>query len=384
MELHYGGLYGHMPGTYKLFKTVIIFIAFLLLLAGCYGNESKKDIVIGVAWPFELNGSMFSEGVDLAVKEINESGGIRGRNIRMIKKDDQASVSAGMAIAQSFVENPEIVAVIGHRNSFVSIPASRIYQEAGIVMLSPASTAPELTQKGYGCVFRNIPSDDEITRQLALYAARNGCRRMVIYYAEDSYGMGLANSFEDHAKAAGIKIVDRISYYGDLNDLDRLHNKWKSLDFDSIFVGQSMPAGAEFIADAGKAGISTRYIAGNAMDSPQLCRIGGEAAEGTVVGTIFNPDAPRDEVKKFVQNFSKEYGKAPGPYSAQGYDAVKLLAAAIEKAGSTEPRAIAEQMRTFKDWPGVAGYHTFDKNGNDTGNLVVKKVIRNGKFEYID
>jgi len=364
--------------------TFILFILVLALLAlatGCLGTKNKGDVAIGVAWPFESNNSMFREGVELAVKEINRDGGIKGRKIQLVMKDDQASVAEGMSIAQSFAGDRQVAAVIGHRNSFVSIPTSRIYEEAGLVMLSPASTAPELTKKGYRSVFRNLPSDDEIARKIAIFCSQQGQKRMVVYYSEDSYGMGLANSFEDHAKKVGIKVVDRISYYGDLKDLERLHNKWKALDFDGIFIASGMPAGAEFIADCGQVGSSARYYAGNAMDSPLLHEIGGKAADGTVVGTIFNPADTRPEVKKFIEDFTKEYNGPPGAYSAQGYDAVKMLAAAIERTGDSDSAALADNLRGLKNWPGVAGYHSFDQNGDEVGDLVVIKVLRDGKFQ---
>lgn len=363
----------------KLFFSTFIILS--LLLTGCSGAKNNQDIVVGVAWPLASNNSLFKEGVELAVNEINQNGGINGRRLNIIMSDDEASVVRGMAVAQSYAENKDMVAVIGHRNSSVSIPASRIYEDAGLVMLSPASTAPELTQQGYKFIFRNIPSDDEITRQLAIFAAQSGHKRMVIYYRDDSYGRGLANSFEDHAGKEGIYIVDRVSYYGKLSELERLHQKWEALDYDGIFIAQTMPGGAEFIADAGLVGITIPFIGGNAMDSPKLYDIAGKYAEGTVIGTIFNPLESRREVESFVKNFKQEYNQMPTSYSAQGYDAVKLLAAAIEQSGSTAPTLIADQLRKFNDWPGVAGDHTFNDNGDDVGRLVIKKVLRNGSFE---
>ena len=364
-----------------VFIALTLVLALLVLATGYLGTKSKGDIAIGVAWPFESNNSLFREGVELAVKEINQGGGIKGRNIQLVMKDDQASVAVGMAIAQSFAKERQVAAIIGHRNSFVSIPASRIYEEAGLVMLSPASTTPELTRNGYRSVFRNIPSDDEIARKIAIFCSQQGQKRMVVYYSEDSYGVGLANSFEDHARKAGVKVVDRISYYGGLKDLERLHNKWKALDFDGIFIAGGMPAGAEFIADGGQVGISVPYYAGNAMDSPLLQEIGGQAADGAVVGSIFNQDDNREEVKSFIENFTKQYNVPPGAYSAQGYDAVKLLAAAIGQADSLDSAALADHLRGLKNWPGVAGYHSFDQNGDDVGDLVVIKVLRDGKFQ---
>lgn len=368
------------PGKALLLILILAF-AISVLAAGCMGQKSEKDIAIGVAWPFENNNSLFKEGIELAVKEINENGGINGSNIRLEMKDDQASVSVGMSIAQSFAKDNQIVAVIGHRNSFISIPTSRIYEEAGKVMLSPASTAPELTDNGYNYVFRNIPDDSEIAQKVAIYAYHQGLKNMVIYYSEDSYGIGLANSFEDHAKSAGIKIVDRITYYGDLKDLERQHEKWKSLDFDGIFIAQGIPAGPEFIADCAKTGISVPFFAGNAMDSPLLHEMLGGNAEGIVIGSVFSPADSREAAKIFNQSFNREYKQQPSPYSALGYDGVKILAEAIRRAGSTDPTAIAEQLHNLKNWPGVVGYHSFDDNGNDIGNLLVLKTIKDGKLQ---
>ncbi len=367
----------------KPFKFLLLLLLCLFILSGCSNQNKNQDIVIGVAWPFESNNSLFREGVQLAVMQINDNGGVNGNKIRLIEKDDQASVADGMTIAQSFAENPEMAAVIGHRNSFVSIPTSRIYQEAGLLMISPASTSVDLTKNGYKNVFRNIPGDDKFAAQLASYAAKQGHQRMVIFYAEDSYGMNLANSFEDYAIENGITIVDRISYYGGLKDLNRLKEKWIALDFDGVFVADSLPEGAEFIADAGRAGISVPFMGGNAMDSPALYEIAGQSALGTVIGTVFNPNNPRDETQRFVKAFRKQYKTMPGPYAAQGYDAVNLLAAAIKKSDATDSAAIAKELHRLKDWPGVTGYHTFDNQGNDIGAQVVMKIQREGKFEYL-
>ena len=368
----------------RFLRAGLVLAALMVFAAGCINQKASGEILIGAVWPFESNSSLFGEGADLAVKQINESGGVNGRMIRLVKVDDEASVVKGMSIAESFAESGEVMAVIGHRSSPVSIPTSKIYEDAGIIMLSSGSTAPDLTQKGYRYVFRNIPDVGAITRQLTLHAAANGHKRMVIYYTEDSYGISLANAFEDHARESGIAIVDRASYYGDVKGLARLHQKWKALDFDGIFVAQAMPEGAQFIADAGKVGIDVPFLGTNAMDSPLLAQIGGTSAEGTVVGTVFNPGDTSPETKKFVEDFQWVYGKEPLQYSALGYDAVRILAEAARQSGSADPAAVAEKLRSFKDWPGAAGLHSHNSNGDEIGAIVVKKILRNGKLEVIE
>jgi branched-chain amino acid transport system substrate-binding protein len=365
-------------------QIIILYAVTFLLLTGCTQLEEHNEIVIGVAWPFERLDNLFDEGIDLAVREVNSSGGINGRQLRLLKKDDKSELARGMAIAQSFADNNTIQGVIGHANSFISIPAATIYNNAGLVMLSPASTAPSLTKNGYKHVFRNIPSDDEIARQLAIYLAEQGYGRMVIYYSNDSYGIGLANSFEDHARSQGITIVDRFNYYASLEDLRRLHSRWQAYGFDGIFIARIMPEGGRFIFDASQAGINVPFIAGNALDSPLLSEIGGEAAEGTIIGSVFNPYIDRPETTRFVTVFLEEYQEMPSTYAALGYDAVKMLAAAIEKSDLHNPATVAQELRNLGRWPGVTGIHEFDEKGDNMGDQVVLKKLQGGKFEYIE
>lgn len=372
--------------NYRLKKIGIIIISCLVTVflgTGCAQSEKPQDIVIGAAWPFAANNDLFNEGIDLAVKEINENGGINGRELKLLKADDGAELEKGLKIAQSFAENQAIRAVIGHRNSFISIPASTIYEQAGLVMLSPASTAPDLTQNGYKHIFRCIPGDDEIARQMAVYLAEKGHRRMVIAYSDDSYGTGLANSFEDQAKTQGITIIDRFDNYTGLEDLKRLHSKWQAFGFDGIFIAENMPEAAQFIFDAGQAGIDVPFFGGNTLESSLLSSIGGKAAEGTIVGSVFNPNLNRPEVESFVLGFLQAYNKMPNSYAALGYDAVKILAAAIEKSDLQNRSTVTERLMDLGSWPGASGIHEFDAKGNDIGDLVVLKELHAGEFQYL-
>src|SRR5690606_24523605 len=118
----------------------------------------------------------FNWGINMAVEEINAAGGVLGRPLLTIKQDDRSDVTQGRLIAQQFADNLDLVAVIGHSDSFVSLPASATYQFAGLLMLSPGSTNPALTMQGFDLVFRNVPTDDDIGRQLATYALTAGYR----------------------------------------------------------------------------------------------------------------------------------------------------------------------------------------------------------------
>lgn len=347
--------------------------------------RSQGDIVIGVAWPFSTTEHKLRPGIEMAQQEINGAGGVLGRQIELRWADDAGSAPQGRYEAQQFADQKDVIAVIGHYNSRVSIPASAIYQFANILMLSPGSTSPRLTQQGFDLVFRNIPTDDEIGCQLARFAYNQGYHSMLILAAKDTYGRGLANVFETEAGRLNIEIVDRLSYpkNSDETFFQSILERWKQLSFDAIFIAGTTPEPAYFIRLARKLGVQSPILGGDGLDSPQLWELGGEAAEGTIVATAFHPDVPRPELEQFTSAFQQKYGELPDAWAAQGYDALKLLAYAMEQAGATDPDAVANTLRETRNWPGVTGPHTFDLNGDVVGKPIVLQQVKGQQFVYL-
>ncbi|EHQ88918.1 ABC transporter substrate-binding protein [Desulfosporosinus youngiae] len=368
----------------RIFQILFLCLGLIFLSAGCTRPEEPREIVIGAVWPFAANNDLFNEGIDLAVKEINSDGGVNGKELKLLKEDDNSEVVKGISIAESLAGNKSVRAVIGHRNSFVSLPASAVYEQAGLTMLSPTSTDPELTRNNYRYIFRGLPSDDEIAGKLAEFLGGQGLKQMVVYYSPDAYGTGLANSFEDQAKRKGITIVDRFNDYSGIEELKRLRSRWQAFSYDGVFIAASMPEGAQFIHDAGKAGIKGTFAAGDALDSPKLAVIGGKAADGTVVGSVFDSVSDRQEVQRFVAAFQKTYQEKPTSDAALGYDAVRMLAAAMQKSGKEDRASIAEGLRNLGKWPGVCGVHELSAEGDDLGDLAVLKQLQDGKFVFLE
>lgn len=363
-------------------------ILLALLIAGCSEDgvdrgAARGDIVIGVGWPLASRNEGLAEGVKLALDEINAGGGVLGRKLRVVSVDDGGSVSEGLSAAGRFAADPETVAVIGHRGSSVSMAAAALYEDAGIVMLTPGSTAPKLTESGFRYVFRMIPSDSQISDRLAQYAASMAYRKVAILYSDDEYGRGLANAFEDRGKELGIETIDRLDSYTDSTDLARVVREWKMLGCDAVFVAQVMPQAGRTLVDLRQAGSDFPVIGGDGLDSAELAQEAALAAEGAVVASIFDPTAERTEVKNFIRKYRAEYGEDPGKWAAQGYDAVYLLAEAIRAAGSARPGDIAGALREIRDWVGVTGSHSFDEAGDVTGKPIVLKQIANGSFQYL-
>ncbi|MBO9609294.1 MAG: ABC transporter substrate-binding protein [Paenibacillaceae bacterium] len=360
----------------------------LVCVAGCSeatidrGGAERGDIVLGVGWPLASRDEGLTKGVRLALDEINAQGGVLGRKLRAVSADDAGSVTEGLAVAGRFAADAQTVAVIGHRGSAVSVAAAAVYEKAGIVMLTPGSTAPKLTERGYRYIFRTIPNDVRISERLAQYAVSQGYRKVAIVYTDDEYGRSLANAFEDRGKELGVDTVDRVDGYTDLRDLTRLVREWKALGCDAVFVAQAMPQAGATLADLQRAGSDMPVLGGDGLDSEELARLPGRAAEGAIVASIFDPTEERAEVGAFIRQYESAYGESPGKWAAQGYDAANLLATAIRAAGSARPADLADALRKTRGWIGVTGSHSFNDAGDVTDKPIVLKQVANGAFQY--
>lgn len=374
--------------------TVLIFCLFFAL-TGCSSHLSPAqqrekalssrtdEVVIGVVWPFSRYDDQFQDGLELALEQINRQGVLGGKKIRLILRDDADSVTRGMGIAHELAENTSISAVIGHRSSNVTVPVSRIYDNAGILLISPASTSPKLTSINSHFIFRNIPSDEQIGQQLAIHAAGQGYQKAVIYYTDNEYGRGLANAFEDQAKELGLTIVDRIAGYKDAADVRRIADKWNLLDAEVLMLATEADEGLAFLRLLRAAGFDKPAVGGDGLDTDPFAQ-GGAAAEGVLVATIYQPHSPSRTNQQFREQFIAKYGTEPGKWAAQAYDSLLLLSHAIEQAGSPIPRHIAAQLQNLESWEGAAGSRSFESNGNVQGMDAVMKVVKNGAFQYLE
>jgi branched-chain amino acid transport system substrate-binding protein len=351
-------------------------------------RRARGDVVVAAAWPWELRKELrYGEGLDLAVDEVNQGGGVNGRKLRLTRVDDHESVDEGRLAAQRIAGNPDVVAVVGHLQSYVTVPAAAVYDLSGLVLLSPTATDSELTSHGYRRVFRTTLNDRSIGRQIAEFAAHRGLRRVAIFYIRNTYGRELANAFEERASEVGVAIAARRSYDPSDQANDRtfepIAREWKDLPMDGIFLAGEVPSAGYFIAQARAAGIRVPILGGDALSAPSLMSVPGPAAEGTIVGSVFHPDEPRAEVRRFTTLFTARYRVAPDAASAVAYDAVHLLVHAMQQAHSSAPDDVAAAMRAVRDWPGVTGSFSFDNDGDVIGKHLVTLIVRHGRFEYL-
>jgi branched-chain amino acid transport system substrate-binding protein len=346
------------------------------------------DVVVAAAWPWGARGDFrYGEGLDLAVDEINRAGGVLGRRLRVLRVDDRESVDEGRLLAQRLADSAQVVAVIGHLQSYVTVPAAPIYDQAGLLLFAPVSTDPALTAQGLGRVFRGTFTQDAVGRQMAEYATERGFKRVGVYYVRDAYGRGLANAFEERAEQLGVRVAAREAYdpTEELSGrpFEQTLAEWKTLDLDALFVAGEVPAAGALVAEARRQGITVPVLGGDAMHADALVRVAGSAAEGAVVASMFHPDEPRPEVRRFAGAFRARYGAEPDMFSAIGYDAVHVLAAAMRRARSAAPDAVARALRDTAHYAGVTGPFRFAPNGDPVEKPVVRLQVRGGRFAYL-
>jgi branched-chain amino acid transport system substrate-binding protein len=279
-----------------------------------------------------------------------------------------------------------VVAVIGHLQSYVTVPAAAIYEMAGVVLLAPTATDVELTKRGYTHVFRASFVDPEIGAQMADYVRKRGYKRVAILYVRTDYGRALANAFDERIADHGMTVAARQSY--DPNEVvpdgfGTLMEAWGRLELDAIFLAGEVPLAGQLIAGIRAAGLKIPILGGDAMSSPALIEGGGKATEGTVVAAIFHPDVPTPEVSRFVQQFRQRYGMDPDPSSALGYDAVHVLADAMTRARSLSGDDVATALHATHYLRGVTGPFIFGPSGDLIGRKIVKLIVKNGQFHYL-
>ena len=350
--------------------------------------QADGDLVVGVAWPWETRTvGHYAEGLEMAVEELNAAGGVLGRPVRLVRADDGESVDGGRLVAQRLADDPDVVAVIGHLNSHVSIPAADIYERGGLLMVSPASTAPELTRRGYSRVFRIVHDDEDVGREMVDLAADRGWRSVYVVYVRTAYGEGLASAFETAAIDRRVDVVGRAAYGADGSGLEALVEDVRQArdaqGLDAVFLAGVPPEAGAAIAALRAGGVGAPVFGGDALDTVELLESAGGAAEGVYVASVFHPDDPRPETQAFREAFEARFGEAPDSWAARGYEAVRVLAEAMERAGSAVPDDVAAALRAG-DVHGVAGPYAFDDKGDVVGKRLVTAVVRGGRFEYLE
>lgn len=316
-------------------------------------------------------------GVTLAVDEINRSGGINGHRLELRYSDDNSDGGEAAKVAQQFVENSAVSAVVGHGTSGAMVAAARIY-DGKLAAVSPSASSPDISNISRW-TFRIISSDSVNGAEMAKYAAATGHTRAAILYENDNFGRGLAEAFRRNWTGT---LISDDPFTADGRNAEVFVSYFKLKQPDLVFVAGREISGVALIAEARKQGLKTDFMGGNGW-TPLSNH--ADIAEGVFVGAPFSTSDPRPEAQKFVARFRAiNGGQLPDGNSALGYDATKLVAAALAAVGP-DRKAIRDWLAAMsKPFDGVTGPIRFLDSGDPANrSLTITRVKRDGTLEVV-
>jgi branched-chain amino acid transport system substrate-binding protein len=352
-----------------------------------FAGPASAQIKLGVAGPMTgpnaAFGAQLKNGVEQAVEDINAAGGINGQKIQVVVGDDVSDPKQGVSVANKFVSEG-VKMVVGHFNSGVSIPSSEVYEEAGIVQITPASTNPQFTERNKWNTFRTCGRDDQQGEVAGTYlSGKFKGKKVAIVHDKTPYGKGLADETKKTMNGKGLREVLYEGVNTGEKDYSALVSKLKQANIDVIYFGGLHTEAGLIIRQMRDQGLNAPMMSGDGIVSAEFVSIAGPGAEGTLM--TFSPDPrknpnAKDAVAKFkAKNFD------PEAYTLYSYAAVQILKAAAEQAKSTDGKKIAEVMKQGKPFKTVIGDISYNKKGDITRAdyiMYVWKKGADGKIDY--
>lgn len=356
---------------------------------------AQQELKVAVAGPFTGTAAAFGEmikrGAQLKAKEINEAGGINGMKLSLEFGDDAGTDKEAKLVATRFATDKQILAVVGHFNSSCSLAGKEIYKENGIVELSPGSTNVKVCE-GSDWTFRNLYRDDFQGTFIARYIKNvlTQFQTVAVLFDNDDYGRGLRDAFAAEAKKIDLEMVASVAYDRENTDFTAQLTSIKGKNPNMIFISGLYGEAALIVRQARRLGIKALFFGADGVDSPDFLKNAGAAADGTYLTTPFTFGAGGEEASKVAAAFEAEFGVAPDTWAALTYDAVGMIAEAIEKTYQKEAelvinrKAIRDYLASLdtpeEGYKGITGLTYFDINGDTVDKPAYVKVVKEGKF----
>jgi branched-chain amino acid transport system substrate-binding protein len=361
----------------------------VFLLAACAPKETataNREIVIGeygsLTGPEATFGQSTHNGITLALDEINAAGGIDGRKIRLITEDDQSKAEEAANAVTKLISSNDVVAVLGEVASSNSLAAAPICQANKVPMITPSSTYPDVTKKG-DYIFRMCFIDTYQGPVLARFVANDLHAKRVALFTDvrSDYSTGLGAAFESVYTSLGGTIAAKQSYSKGDSDFRAQLTAFKAADPQVIFVPGYYNDVAPIAVQARELGMTVPLVGGDGWESPKLIEIGGRSLDGCMYSNHYHADDPAPAVREFVSKYLKRFGARPDSLAALGYDAMRVLADSMKRAGPNFDRGkLRDAIAATKAFPVVTGVITFDTNRNPIGKRVVIDEIENNQL----
>ena len=386
----------------RVMNAACALLATLSLLTGCGKSPTSTpatpnssaasdtlNIRIGHAAP--LTGPQAHLGKDnenairLAIDELNSQNlMIAGKkaHFELLSEDDMADPRTATQVAQNLVD-AGVSGVIGHLNSGTSIPASKIYHDAGLVQISPSATATAYTEQGFPGVFRVMANDSQQGKQLARYAVQTlGIKKLAIIDDRTAYGQGLADVFAKTAESLGASVVKREFTTDKSRDFNAILTSIKGSDAQLLFFGGMDAQGAPMVKQMRALGITTPFMGGDGIYTAEFLKLAGSDAEG-VIGSL--PGIPLVNMKggpEFKQKFEAKYGVIQ-LYAPYVYDAMNMMARAMQQAGSIDSAKYRPVLAAM-EYPGLTSTIRFDTKGDLLNSPVSIYQAKNGQWQFLE
>lgn len=360
----------------------LVTVSSMLLLAGCSSSSDK----IKVGLNFELSGAVASygqaevQGIELAIEQINAAGGIDGKLIELIKRDNKSDAAETTSIATFLATQEKVSVILGAATSGLTKAQVPVANQYKVPLISPSATADDVTNDGvnvqpfaYRVSF--IDSFQGIT--MANFASKdlNKLRAVILGDQSSDYAKGLAETFSAQFKSNGGTVVAQEAYVSGEQDFNGVLTRVAQMDFDVLFVPGYYQEVGLIIKQAREAGITTPILGGDGFDSPVLFELAGKDALYDVYFSQAYSSLDQDPmVTKFIADFKAKYGVEPNAFSALGYDTALLAVDAIRRAGSSDPEKINEALASTVNFQGVTGSITVDKWHNAVKSAVVLEI----------
>jgi branched-chain amino acid transport system substrate-binding protein len=308
-------------------------------------------------------------GVELAIEQLGGPLRDMGFDIQFVPYDDQGTPDVGVSNAQQIVADAAVLAVIGHYNSGVAIPSSEVYDPNDLVMVSPANTGVNVTDRGLATVNRVCGRDDAQGAYGAEFAASLGLTSVYVIHDTTTYGQGVAQFFQEGAEANGITVL---GFEGteEVSNFEGVIQPILALAPEAVYMGGLYPQFGVFVNQLRAAGYEGQLLGPDGLDGSEYVELAGEGGVGTYYSSTAGPASAFPDTAQFIEDYTAKFGEAPKPYGAESFDATGIALAAIQRAveaagGEIPTRAaVAEEVRATTDYEGLTGAISFDDNGD--------------------
>lgn len=362
----------------------ILCVAATLAFNGCGKQTPPVDsgpVKIGASLPLTGDAAVYGQalknGIELALAEHNRSA---SNKLAVIYEDDQYAAKMSVTAVQKLIQIDKVPVIIGGAGSTTAEPITSIANQNKVVLLSPCATAPSLTGAS-PYFFRLWPSDTYEGAVLAETAWNKlGIKQVAILYVNAPYGQGITDVFSKHYQELGGTIAFSESYAQDATDFRTQLTKIKAAGVQWIFLPGYVKEVSNILKQSIELGLEVRFLGVNSLYDPNLLKVAGKAAEGAIFAVqTYDPDSTSPVIHRFVESYQTKYGAKPDAFAATGYDALRVVAAAIDRASNFSGPGIRDSMAQTKDFDGPSGRISFDSNGDVIKPLRLMGVY-NGDF----